>query len=585
MPRTDTEWLVGGIHDRHIVAGAVAAGISCALHVALYVNLPPINLFDPVRQIEGPEERERRILKISDVFPGTEASRQIDEHFTARDPDRLSRVPELREALTGVPRETFEPRASPADLLQGEEVAMADAEPDLDPTTWQPQQALLEVERKIVDDDVALIPRHYIPKVARTIDAPDIPIPIDRKPATVSHKAMASISRPTPEAIAFELPSVAGSSIDEPAPTIIPDEPIAAVSREVAETPEEVTDLKPIEDLLVAKIQTFQPRRGDPYGYFRLDITRKGAGVLPVLNKDVLLVQDCSASVTEQRLYFCRRGLLDTVDLLSDGDRFNVVGFRDTTESCFPKLAETSEATRQSARHFIRNMTSRGDTDIYTSTRDLLKVPNTPGRPLIVLFVTDGLPTTGVTDSARIIADFSRDNNARRSVFTMGVSKWANAYLLDLLAYRNRGDSEIVSSGRWDIPIGVVKRMREVSRPVLTDVRFTFTNTDQCMVYPEITSNLYLDRPLVLYGRYNPELPQVFLQAIGRAADVECDMVFRFDLQRAAAGAKDIREAWAKQYVYHLIGEHTRTRDSKLIKEIRKVSKSYKIETPYRGWL
>ncbi|MDA1085464.1 MAG: VWA domain-containing protein [Verrucomicrobia bacterium] len=586
MPRTDTEWLVGGIRDRNIIAGAVAAGISCALHVALYINLPPINLFQHVRQIEAPQERERRILRISDVFSGSEPGRRMDEHFAARNPERLAQIPELREALAAVPRETFAPRAAPADLLQGETLAMADATPDPSPTTWQPQQALIEVERKIVDDEVALIPRQYIPKVERMIGAPDIPIPIDRAPATISHQAMASVSRPTPDAIDFEPPQISGSAIEGPAGTLIADEPIEAVSREVvAEKPEEISDLKPIEDLLTAEIRTFQPRRGDPYAYFRLDITRKGSEVLPVLEKDVLLVQDCSASVTEQRLYFCRQGLLDAVGLLGEGDRFNVIGFRDATESCFPTLSDTSEAAREQASTFIRGMTSHGDTDIYASTRELLNVPSTPGRPQIVLLITDGLPTAGVTDSARIIADFSRDNDGKRSVFSMGVSQWANAYLLDLLAYRNRGDAHIVSNGRWDIPIGIVKRMREVSRPVLTDVRLTFTDTERCMVYPQMTSNLYLDRPLVLYGRYNPDLPQVYLQAIGQAADVQCDMIFRFNLERAERGEKEIREAWARQYVFHLIGEHTRTHDVKLVKEIRRVSKDYKLETPYSGRL
>ena len=340
MPRTDTEWLVGGIRDRHIIAGAVSAGISCALHVALYINLPPINLFQPGRQIEPPQERERRILRVSDVFSGSESRRRMGEHFAARNPARLAQIPALREALAAVPRETFEPRATPADLLQGEALAMADATPDPSPTTWQPQQHLIEIEHKIVDDEVALIPRQYIPKVERTIGSPDIPIPIDRAPATISHRAMASVSRPTPDAIDFELPQISGSAIEGPVGALIADAPLEAVSRDVAERPEEISDLKPIEGLLTAEIRTFQPRRGDPYAYFRLDITRKGTEVLPVLEKDVLLVQDCSASVTEQRLYFCRQGLLDTVGLLGEGDRFNVISFRDATEFVMQLLAD-----------------------------------------------------------------------------------------------------------------------------------------------------------------------------------------------------------------------------------------------------
>jgi Ca-activated chloride channel family protein len=195
--------------------------------------------------------------------------------------------------------------------------------------------------------------------------------------------------------------------------------------------------------------------------------------------------------------------------------------------------------------------------------------------------VSDGVPTVGLTDSTRIIEAFSETNRGAVSVFTLGTYLGANAYLLDLLSYRNRGDTHIVPSDRWRIPDDLERRAREISRPVLADVRFRFAGQSACEVYPVLTSNLYLDRPLVLYGRYPRDVSRLIFQAVGQAGDVPCDMVFDLDLSRAPGGEKSIRTLWAWQKVYHLIGEHTRTRNPAMPEAIRQVAHTYGIRVPY----
>jgi hypothetical protein len=72
-------------------------------------------------------------------------------------------------------------------------------------------------------------------------------------------------------------------------------------------------------------------------------------------------------------------------------------------------------------------------------------------------------------------------------------------------------------------------------------------------------------------------------QVVGRAGDVPCDMVFDVPLTRVPQGDKVIRTRWAWQKAYHLIGEHTRTRDPRLLDELRHLAKTYEIEIPYEN--
>ena len=203
---------------------------------------------------------------------------------------------------------------------------------------------------------------------------------------------------------------------------------------------------------------------------------------------------------------------------------------------------------------------------------------------MIALLLTDGRATAGLLDSSDIIGEFTKANGGAISVFAMGVSRTAEKYLLDLLSYCNRGESSLVEGGRWGIDNSLLDLMRQVSRPVLGELRFVFPQDSGCLVYPEQTANLYLDRPLVLYGRYPRDTRRVVFQVVGKAGETVCDMVFELDLDnRADRGGREIRISWAQQRIYHLIGRQARNPDPELIREIQAVSNTYKVPVPYRG--
>ena len=152
------------------------------------------------------------------------------------------------------------------------------------------------------------------------------------------------------------------------------------------------------------------------------------------------------------------------------------------------------------------------------------------------------------------------------------------------MSYCNRGDARVVRKGRWDIPDAIQEVMTGTGRPVLTDVRFMFAEGSDCDAYPVLVSNLYSDRPLVLFGRYPKGTSDIAFRAAGRAGDAVCDMIFSLSLESdAGQGDKDIRQEWGRQKIYHLIGQYTRTPDPSILREIRKTAKAYRIRVPYRG--
>ena len=340
--------------------------------------------------------------------------------------------------------------------------------------------------------------------------------------------------------------------------------------------------MRPIEEFLKARVEVYGSLRDLSYNYFRMEISPAREGVLPVIPKDVVLVQDSSNSMTEQRLYFCRLGLARCLDLVGEHDRFNVVSFQEKPTFCFPDWQPRTPEAIEKAKAFSAALVSGGNTDILGSLQSLRRLKSTPGRPMVVFLVSDGRSTIGLTDSTDIIGRFTRDNEGTMSVYTLGTIASANSFLLDMLSYCNRGDVRVVTRGRWDIPDAMAQMAKEASQPVLADVRFRLAEGSGFEVYPVLTSNLYVDRPITLYGRYRKGEDRLVFQAVGQAGKTRCDMVFDLSMKFAESSSdRAIREQWARQKVYHLIGQYARTGDATLLNEMRRTAADYDIEIPY----
>jgi hypothetical protein len=48
-------------------------------------------------------------------------------------------------------------------------------------------------------------------------------------------------------------------------------------------------------------------------------------------------------------------------------------------------------------------------------------------------------------------------------------------------------------------------------------------------------------------------------------------------------GQEDIRTNWARQKIYHLMGQFARTGKHDIMLEIRTVSRTYRVPVPYSG--
>ncbi|NQT91739.1 MAG: hypothetical protein HQ559_03185 [Lentisphaerae bacterium] len=575
------------LNREHVLVAVLAAILSLVMHWAGLMLISDMDLlFNVMPRHLRDAPSQRQFVHLGTVTravpPSGIAAPGLRPWDPEKGPDDL--MGDVEIARPPPDERAIEPPPLPDEWLSGEEGSVAEPSPVPERDPWDSNEDMLVIEKKVASDSLSVFDRRRVPRLERVSPALAIAVPLDADAADNAALAVAGRTAGARPAPANVTRTAVEDTVTVARGVLLGDAIAEAGSDMFSEEGEEITPLQPIEDMLSVNVQTFKSPWDWKHGYFRLEIERTGAGALPVLPKDVVLIQDCSASMTEQRLHFCREGLTKAVDEIGKEDRFNVLRFQGDLEPCFEGWTQRTPDTLRRARLFIKSMTAGGETDIFSSMKSIFGGERVPGRPVTAILVSDGMPTAGLTDSSAIIGDFSRLNRGEVSVFALGTVQTANAYLLDLLTYCNRGGAFVVSRGRWDIPDALYRIVHETSRPVLANVRFRFAEARAVDVYPVLTSNLYLDRKLVLHGRYPLGTPKIAFQAVGRGRERACDMVFSVLLDESTVSKdKNIRIDWARQKIYHLIGVHARHPTPELLEEIKRTARSYGLRIPYEG--
>ena len=540
-------------------------------------------------------------------------------------------------ALTAPPPIPREALAPGVPVLKESMAAQVDATP------WMPRQEISQIFDRTVQDAVATLPRREIPMIERVPKAPDIvpsidlagrrfgkdpepPKPFDsaevfdteiskgtfKTPAVATLGAAGTVAagktearfgmqpgeksgkggaEGRPDGVLQGQQDLVKKQLDE-ANKKVADSVLSEDERKAREAQAKIAALQdtidyvPIDDLLAVGLETYRDPEEPGRVYFRIGIQPRADKNVPVIAKDIVFVQDVSASMSEERVTFCRRGLTAALQTLNPGDRFNVVAFRDNFENCFTEWMSPSEENIKKATGFVEAMRSFGQTDVFGSLRSLIRLPRDPKRPMIVMVVTDGKPTFGMTESAAIIGEFSKINNGMMSVYMFGTQSKANVYLLDMLTYCNRGASTVLNGNRWDIPVAMAPVYEGLRNPVMGDIAVVFDSASKSEVYPKNSTNLYKDRQLELCGVCPDATEELVFQIRGLAADKGYDSIFRLSMTRhAKLGTAAVKQRWALQKMYHLVGAYSREARQQIMAEMLKVNAQYGVPIPYESEL
>jgi Ca-activated chloride channel homolog len=340
----------------------------------------------------------------------------------------------------------------------------------------------------------------------------------------------------------------------------------------------------PERDEIGLHLMSYRPGPDD--GYFLLLLS---PGLDPradrVMPKDVVFVLDTSGSMAGPKMEQAKRALLFCVENLNEHDRFEIIRFATDTEQLFRELTTFTTETRAQAREFIQNLRARGGTAIDEALRDALALRPSGDRPFMVIFLTDGLPTIGVTNEDQIVSNVKKANRGNTRVFCFGIGHDVNTHLLDKIAAETRAVSEYVLPEE-DLEIKVSNFFAKISDPVLTNPSLDFTGRVRVSrSYPAQVPDLFSGQQLILVGRYSGNGPAAATLK-GGVDGATRSFGYDLDFPDQSTDHDFIARLWATRRVGYLLDEIRLHGDNaELRDEITELARRYAIVTPYTAYL
>ena len=341
-------------------------------------------------------------------------------------------------------------------------------------------------------------------------------------------------------------------------------------------------------------------------GYFMLLVSPKyEVKQTEIVEKDFVFVLDRSGSMARRKIEQAKAALRYCVQNLNDGDRFNLILFNTDITSLADELnrgekwfgeerwrdsaAMSHELIdmkdgREKALAFIEGIEGRGGTNINDALLTALAKKPDPKRPRIIVFLTDGQPTVGVTNAARILENVAKTNKNQSRIFVFGVGYDINDHLLDKMAADNGGTRNYVTPNE-DIEVAVSSLFRKMNDPVLVDVGINFGQIVTKELTPKNLPDLFREEQLTILGRYEGQGNTALkLRGVINSERHE----FSKDVYFSALEPDNdfLPHLWAQRRIAELVDEaalNGRTRE--LDEEIERLSRKYGVLTPYTSFV
>jgi Ca-activated chloride channel family protein len=297
--------------------------------------------------------------------------------------------------------------------------------------------------------------------------------------------------------------------------------------------------------------------------------------------KDVILVLDRSGSMEGKKFQQAQEALKFILQHLNEEDRFDVIAFSTGTDSYAQSLQPSSKAL--DAERWVDSLSAQGSTDINLALLEALALADGE-RPSMVIFLTDGLPTEGVTEREDILKNIADASPGNVRLFAFGVGYDVDTLLLDSLAQEHHGTTTYVTPDQA-IDETVSGFYAKVTDPVLANVEIDFGDITVYDLYPEPLPDLFAGMQLVVVGRYKSYGTET-IELTGDVNGRSDSFAYPDQRFRAEGGSDFLPRLWATRKIGALLNQiRLQGPEEELIDQIVRLSIRYGIITPYTSFL
>jgi Ca-activated chloride channel family protein len=276
------------------------------------------------------------------------------------------------------------------------------------------------------------------------------------------------------------------------------------------------------------------------------------------MKREVTLVLDRSGSMEGEKIEQARSAALQVLEGLNDGEAFNIIDYSDTVAKFAEKPVIKDSKTLAQARNYIKCIKAVGGTNIHDALVEAMRQPPTADMLPLTIFLTDGLPTAGVTRESAIRKAVVETNVHKRRIFSFGVGYDLNAPLLTSISSATRGTPTFVFP-KENVEAKVSQVFKRLSGPVLAEPRLATLDSSGAVttravreLLPNDLNDLFEGDQLVLLGQYQTDEPLHF-RLSGNYLGTPRTFDLKFDLSKATTRNAFVPRLWASRKIARLV--------------------------------
>ena len=304
--------------------------------------------------------------------------------------------------------------------------------------------------------------------------------------------------------------------------------------------------------------------------------------------KDIVFVLDRSGSMKgDKKIQQARDALVFCLRALNDRDRFGIVTFSDRVDRFNDTLLEYTSDNKEKAVRYVESIEANGGTNIHDALLSALALQQPEeGRTRMILFLTDGLPTVGEQDAAKICKAVTDANKTGTRIFAFGVGYDVNATLLDKLMRETNGDSAYIKPDE-NLEAKISNYYTKIQSPILSNLKLDFGTVTSRDLLPAKLPDLFQGGQLVVAGRYDGHGPAtITLSGTSQGATRTFRYDVNFDEKSPDASRSFVAQLWATRRVGDLIDQvQLYGAKKELIDEIVSLSTRFGVITEYTAFL
>lgn len=276
------------------------------------------------------------------------------------------------------------------------------------------------------------------------------------------------------------------------------------------------------------------------------------------IKREVTLVIDRSGSMKGEKIEQARSAALQVLEGLEEGEAFNIIDYSDTVAKFAEKPVLKDPKILGQARNYIKRIKSDGGTNIHDALVEALRQPPTEKMLPLTIFLTDGLPTAGVTSEARIRKAVVETNVHKRRIFSFGVGFDLNAPLLTSISNATRATPTFVFPHE-NVEAKVSQVFKRLSGPILAEPRLATLDSAGAVttravrdLLPTELNDLFEGDQLILLGQYQTDEPLHF-RLSGNYLGAPRTFDLKFDLSKATTRNSFVPRLWASRKIARLV--------------------------------